>query len=215
MRCIRVKVKITISVDDGCADDIKIAKLCDKLGLEAIFYWPVDLTGLGMMKGWESLSPSQEASIARNFEIGSHTITHRYLTQISLTEAIDEIVSSKQMLENKYGKKITKFCYPRGYANERIKTVVKNAGYEFARSTEIGQIGEPKDPMFAGSAVHMGCPVRPEYNGTTWQEYGLNLFRKAQKEDKDFHAWCHSWEVSRYGCWKEVEQFLKELSKAK
>ena len=206
-------MRIQISVDDGCSDDIRIAKLCEKLGLDVVFYWPVDLTGLGMMKGWESLSPSQEAYIARNHEIGSHTITHRYLTQISLDEATDEIFASKEMLSNKYDQNITKFCYPRGYANERLITIVKNAGYEYARSTVIGHIGEPEDPLFASTAVHMGCPVRKEYEGTTWQDYGLRLFKEAKERNLDFEAWCHSWEVTKYNEWKNLEKFLKEISK--
>lgn len=207
-------MQVKISIDDGCTDDIKIARLCEKLGLnDVVFYWPVDMLGLGITKGWNALTPSQEAYIARNFEIGSHTITHRYLTKIPLEEARGEIFDSKHMLENKYDKKITKFCYPRGYANEEIKGMVKAAGYEYARSTEIGHIGKPEDPMFAATAVHMGCPIRPEYEGTTWQEYGMKLLKQARDEDKDLEAWAHSWEITRYNEWKNVEKFLKELTR--
>lgn len=206
-------MRITLSIDDGSSDDYKIAKLCDKYGVECIFYLPVDIIGLSMMKGWEPLSPVQESFIARNFEVGSHTITHRYLTQIDLSEAVDEITTSKQMLENKYDQNITKFAYPRGYANDRLKQVVQNAGYEYARSTVIGHIGEPEDKFFASTAVHIGCPVRAEYAGSTWLEYGLKLLEQARAENKDFEAWGHGWEITRYNEWKNVEKFIKELAK--
>lgn len=211
-------MKLTISVDDGCSDDMRIAKLCEKLGLDVVFYWPVDLTGLGMMKGWESLSPSQEAYIARNFEIGSHTITHRYLTQISLDEATDEIFSSKEMLSNKYDQNITKFCYPRGYFTDDLKKIVREAGYESARTTVIGSISPPKDMYEEPTSVHIGCPVRPEYKGIGWYKYAIDIWEKAKTQDYKgqetvFSIFCHSWEISRYNEWKDVEKFLKIVAR--
>lgn len=206
-------MKIVLSIDDGTKDDIKIARLCDKYGVDCIFYWPVDIIGVCLMKGWEPLKPQDEEWISRNFEIGSHTITHRYLTQIPIGEAIEEIFESKKILENKYDQNITKFAYPRGYSNDAIRHSVKNAGYLYARSTAIGHIGAPDDVFFASTAVHMGCPVRAEYQGTTWLDYGLKLLDKARKEDKDFQAWGHSWEITKYNQWKEVEKFIKELGR--
>lgn len=206
-------MKITLSVDDGTKDDIRIARLCDKYGIDCTFYWPVDIDGLCLLKDWDRIDPKDEEWIARNFEIGSHTITHRYLTRIPIGEAIDEITESKKILENKYDQNITKFCYPRGYANESLRNVAQNAGYELARTTVIGHVGEPDDPLLAPSAVHIGCPVREEYQGTTWLEYGLKMLEKARKEDKDFHAWCHSWEITKYNEWKNVEKFIKELAR--
>jgi hypothetical protein len=206
-------MRITLSIDDGTKDDIRIAKLCDKYGIDCLFYWPVDIEGVCMLKGWEPVSPKDEAWIARNFEIGSHTVTHRYLTQIPLGEAIYEIVDSKIILEDKYDQNITKFAYPRGYANETLVQAVKDAGYTYARSTEIGHIGKPDNALFAQTAVHIGCPVRKEYSGTTWLEYGMELLEQARAEDKDFEGWMHSWEVTRYNEWGNVEKFIKELAR--
>lgn len=206
-------MKISISCDDGSKEDIKIAKLCNKYGVDCVFYWPVDIEGLSIQKGWEHISPDNELAISRDFEIGSHTITHRYLTQIPFEEAVDEIVASKKILEEKYDQNISKFCYPRGYASEQLCKVVAKAGYSLARSTEIGHIGKPDNPFFAPSAVHMGCPVRVEYQGTNWFDYGLKLLEQAREQDKDFHGWMHGWEVTRYNEWISVEKFIKELSK--
>lgn len=206
-------MKIRLSVDDGTRDDFRIAKLCEKYGVECVFYWPVDIQGVSLLKGWEPLRPQDEEWIARNFEIGSHTITHRYLTQIPMDEAISEIVDSKKILENKYDQNITKFCYPRGYTNEALINVVKNAGYFYARGTGIGHIGEPEDPFFASTAVHLGCPIREEYKGSTWLDYGMQKLKQARDQDKDFEAWGHSWEVTRYNEWKNVEKFVKELGR--
>lgn len=206
-------MKVLLSIDDGTKDDIRIAKLCDKYGVDCVFYWPVDIAGVCLLKGWDPLKPQDEEWIARHFEIGSHTITHRYLTQIPIGEAIEEVTESKKILEQKYDQNISKFCYPRGYANETLIKVVENAGYTYARSTRIGHIGQPDNRYYASTAVHIGCPVREEYTGTTWLDYGLKLLDEARVKDLDFEAWGHSWEITKYNQWKEVEKFIKELSK--
>lgn len=205
-------MKITISCDDGCESDYKVAKLLNKYNLKGVFYLPIDIQGLSISKGWSALSAAHEAYIARNFEIGSHGVTHRYLTRIPLNEAKWEVKDSKSMLENKYDIKITKFAYPRGYTTPEITGYVKEAGYEYARSTAIGFIGKPENPLYAPTAVHMGCPVREEYIGTTWFDYGIKLFEQAKTEKQDFEAWCHGWELDRYNEWANFERFLKVLS---
>jgi len=206
-------MQVLLSIDDGSKEDIKIAKLCLKYGVKAVFYWPVDMYGLSLQKGWDSLSLKDEQWIADNFEIGSHTISHRYLTKIPISDAIDEVSESRKMLQRKYNQSIDKFCYPRGYANEQIMYAVEQAGYKLARSTEIGHIGEPDNQFFAPTAVHIGCPVRVEYKGTNWFDYGLKLLEQARKEDKDFEGWCHGWEITRYNCWEDVENFIKEMAR--
>lgn len=204
-----------MSIDDGSKEDIKIAKLCLKYGVKAVFYWPVDMYGLSIQKGWDSLNPKDEEWIAQNFEIGSHTISHRYLTKIPQAEAFEEVIESRDILRSKYHQDINKFCYPRGYANEDIIIAVKEAGYNYARSTHIGHIGKPNNPFFASTAVHMGCPLRAEYIGSNWFDYGMKLLEKAKKLDSDgdfeYSAWCHGWEITRYNEWENVEKFIKIL----
>jgi len=206
-----IEVKKIISIDDGCQLDLKMAKLCKKYGIEAIFYIPVDYIGLAYQKGYEPLSPTAYSYIVDNFEIGSHGITHDYLTRIPLEQAREEIFESKKMIENVTGKKVTKFCYPRGYFNDDIKTMVKEAGYESARTVAIGHLERGDDLFEEKTTVHIGCPVRPEYKNTTWLDYARNLLKQAD-EDSVFHAWGHSHEIEKYHEWHNVEIFIKELA---
>lgn len=204
-------IRKIISIDDGCQLDLRIAKLCKKYGIETIFYIPVDYIGLAYQKGYEPLSPQAYSSIVDNFEIGSHGLTHSYLTRIPLSEAREEIFESKKMLENVTGQKITKFCYPRGYHNDKIKGMVKDAGYESARTTAIGSLNGGDDPYAEETTVHIGCPVRPEYKDTDWISYARQQMQKAKNGDI-YHAWGHSWEIEKYNEWANVETFIKELS---
>lgn len=204
-------INFEISVDDGCDQDNRIANLCRKYGTKATFYIPIDYMSLAIRKGYEPLSPSHYSSIAKDFEIGSHGVTHRYLTQIDPAEAKDEIFASKQMMENLLDRKVRKFCYPRGYYNDQIKQWVEDAGYTYARTTAIGSLEPPQDPFAVETTVHIGCPVRPEYKGTTWLDYAIEKLEEAQNRNRPayYHAWCHSWEVSKYNEWENVKKFFR------
>jgi peptidoglycan/xylan/chitin deacetylase (PgdA/CDA1 family) len=81
-------------------------------------------------------------------DFGSHTLTHKVLSEIDGNEATKEINNSKAELENILGKKIQFFAYPYGkkrHFNEYIKTQVKNAGYKAAFTTENGEIDGKSD----------------------------------------------------------------------
>jgi len=80
-------------------------------------------------------------------EIGSHGLSHRALTSLTLEEARREITDSKKMLEDLSGRPVRHFCYPYGDWNEAVRDMVQEAGYETATSTITG-INEGKTDSF-------------------------------------------------------------------
>ncbi len=180
-----------LSVDDGCASDVRVADLCRKYEIEAVFYWPVEMHSLAYSKGYSPLNYGDAYEIAQDFEIGSHTITHPHLTKISLEEAIYEIIASKAMLQQLYDKPVTKFCPPRGYTNPELTEVTMNH-YESQRLTKGDGI------------VH----IHPN-SGANNEVHWLDRIGKDGIENVK-ELWCHSWELDKYDMWDELEQFLKE-----
>jgi peptidoglycan/xylan/chitin deacetylase (PgdA/CDA1 family) len=71
-------------------------------------------------------------------EIGSHTLTHPYLTTLSSPDALIEINQSKIDLIQAGIPSISTFVYPYGDFNDAIIKKVKDAGYIGARSTTNG-----------------------------------------------------------------------------
>jgi len=69
---------------------------------------------------------------AQGIEFGSHTLTHPRLTQISAAEQEREIVDSRKALEDLLGHRVSFFCYPHMDSDERVKALVRNAGYDGA-----------------------------------------------------------------------------------
>jgi len=71
-------------------------------------------------------------------EIGSHTLNHPDITSISEEQLKSEIIESKNLLEKRFNTKVTSFCYPYGYYNEKAFPFVKDAGYTTAVTTKEG-----------------------------------------------------------------------------
>ncbi len=79
--------------------------------------------------------------------IGSHTLTHPFLTRISREAAREEISASRKKLEDRFGSPVRHFCYPYGDWNPAIRELVLEAGYESACTTEFG-VNTARTPAF-------------------------------------------------------------------
>jgi peptidoglycan/xylan/chitin deacetylase (PgdA/CDA1 family) len=78
-------------------------------------------------------------------DIGSHTLSHHPLTQLSEVDARKEIVESKVALSRKIGKEVVGFSYPRGDWNQAVANLVAQAGYSYAVTTRYGRNGSSTD----------------------------------------------------------------------
>lgn len=180
---------IRLSIDDGCSSDVRVAALADKYGMECIFYWPVEHRSLAYANGYEPLTFEQQMKIADSFTIGSHTLTHRHLTKLTLEEARAEIVESKWLLEDMLGVDINSFCFPRGYSNPEIDKIVYQH-YDTSRRTKgVDDDGYKLVHVHPNSGANDNRPWRDCITDRT-------------------HLWMHSWELSKFGLWEELEGVL-------
>lgn len=177
-----------LSADDGCASDFRLAELCKKYKVKCIFYWPVDWHSLAYSKGYKPLTYFQAQAIARYFEIGSHTISHRHLTDLPIDEAKYEIEMCKYILGDLFDNYPTKFAAPRGYTNPEL-TEFTLKHYKSQRLTkEKGLVHIHPD-----SGVNGNKPWRECINKDTTE------------------LWCHSHELDKFNLWKELEDYLESL----
>src|SRR3990172_2749483 len=74
---------------------------------------------------------------AQGIEMGAHTVTHPNLAGLDAVQAIEEIVRSKAMIQERLGKQVSFFAYPYGVQTvETSKTV--DAEYDGACSADMG-----------------------------------------------------------------------------
>jgi peptidoglycan/xylan/chitin deacetylase (PgdA/CDA1 family) len=86
--------------------------------------------------------------LAAGHEIGSHTLTHPWLTRLPASEAREEIAASRKKLEDQFGVPIEHFCYPYGDWNDAVRDLVVAAGYKTACTTQPG-VNTSADSAFA------------------------------------------------------------------
>lgn len=67
-----------------------------------------------------------------NISIGSHTLTHPYLSRLENSISEKEITKSKEIIEDKLNSRVKYFCYPSGDFSSREVEYLKKAEYEAA-----------------------------------------------------------------------------------
>jgi peptidoglycan/xylan/chitin deacetylase (PgdA/CDA1 family) len=72
------------------------------------------------------------AHAERGLAIGSHGVSHAHLTRLSDDEVRRELEESKRELEDELGRPCPDFAYPYGEHDERVRQLVRGAGYERA-----------------------------------------------------------------------------------
>ncbi len=65
-------------------------------------------------------------------EIGSHSLHHVRLPEVSDAQLRDEVAESRERLAELTGRPVTGFCYPYGAVGDREVQAVRAAGYEYA-----------------------------------------------------------------------------------
>jgi peptidoglycan/xylan/chitin deacetylase (PgdA/CDA1 family) len=84
---------------------------------------PVDKT-----MTWQQIAELRAAGVT----FGSHTSTHEILTCIPAAQAEEEIVRSRELIEQQLGAPCSLFSYPNGNCSGNVRDLVAQAGYRFA-----------------------------------------------------------------------------------
>jgi peptidoglycan/xylan/chitin deacetylase (PgdA/CDA1 family) len=198
---------------------MRTADLLEQYGFDdVIFYIPSDWHFVNRLHGDVPLTEHEVVDLNNRFKVGSHTISHQMLTRIPYEEMVEQVVQSKAQLERLLGGEVEDFCYPRGYANDGIRDVVRQH-YKTARNTLVGSLTASEDPVWEYTTVHIAGKRRTDYEDTTWLAEGRRLLAEAVKLDKAgedviFHFWGHSWEIDKYFEWGNFEIFLQEMKAA-
>ena len=85
---------------------------------------------------------------ARGVECGAHAYTHPQLDIIPIEVARDEILRSKEVLEERLRDKVRAFAYPYGCHNAAVRELVQQAGYSSACAVRCA-ISSTTDNRFA------------------------------------------------------------------
>ena len=214
----------SLSIDDGHPLDMKLAALLDKHGLAATFYIP----GRNQ-EGLPVMNAEQIRELASRFEMGSHTLEHRFLTELSPEQSYRQIVDGKRALEDLLGQSVQGFCYPGGKFHTLHCKQVKAAGFLYARTTQnlrldIGtrafelpttlQFYPHTSKVLLRNYLSQGnwhkrwLPLSVVLSTPDWLARLYLLFNHVCAQDGMFHLWCHTIDIERLELWNALDNFL-------
>jgi peptidoglycan/xylan/chitin deacetylase (PgdA/CDA1 family) len=125
---------VCITFDDGCETDwIAAAPMLAELGFHATSYVTAGFLG---QDGYLSTAQLRELD-STGFEIGCHSMTHAYLSDISELELKHEIVDAKDRIEQILGHAIQHFSCPGGRYDERSLATARSAGFKTVANSDF------------------------------------------------------------------------------
>jgi len=150
---------VAITFDDGCETDLIVAApALAALGFGATFYVTAGFLGRS-----GSMTEVQLRELCSSgFEVGCHSMTHRYLSDLDAAGLQREVFDAKSRLEQIVGRPVDHFSCPGGRFDHRVVDAAKRAGYQ----------------TLATSLPHL--------NSTTTDRYALGripVFRHTSREE--------------------------------
>jgi peptidoglycan/xylan/chitin deacetylase (PgdA/CDA1 family) len=90
----------------------------------------------------------------RGISFGSHTVNHPQLYGLEPDRIREEIVRSRQTIEDKAGCAVNSFAYPYAFPQidrpfkTMLRATLEESGYRYGVCTQIGRAGAASDPLF-------------------------------------------------------------------
>jgi len=143
---------VVITFDDGCETDlISAAPMIREFGFNATFYVTV---GFLDRRGYLSRAQLRQLSDL-GMEIGSHSMTHSYLTDLSEEQIAREIADSKHELEQVTGRSIQHFSCPGGRWDPRVAETARQSGYRSVTTSRVAANSPRSNPFALGRVAVM------------------------------------------------------------
>lgn len=201
---------VTFSYDDGVKADKRLVEIFDRHGLKATFNLNSKLFDC---ERWHDRMDEQQTYITfynRPHEIAMHGARHVSLDKVPLAEGINELVSNKTYLENRFGRIVEGLAYAYGAYTEDILRVLPSLGVKYART--------------AKSAYGFSLPDNFLLWDPTCHHTDERLFAYAEKfiaadpagelkhrEPLLFFVWGHAYEFDDNGDWDRMETLAAQL----
>lgn len=150
---------IILTFDDGYADNYEnVFPILKKYNLRGTIFLVTDF--MGQYENYLTWEQVDEMNRSGLIDFESHTLSHAKLDQTSPEETWHQLKGSKDVLEQRLGKRADFIAYPCGSFDEELERMTKEAGYRAAFTVRFG-LTDPKEnpyildrvPIF-GSNTH-------------------------------------------------------------
>lgn len=171
-----------ITFDDGFADNYSAFIFLRDLGLSGTFFVITSLVGTKGYLGWNQLQEMLDAGMS----VQSHSASHQYLSSLTTKKLNEELISSKEMIENKMGKKVSFLSLPYGDYSSRVVSAALYAGYQGIFTSKVHYARGKRDVLIPRINIdpHMS---NDDFKLLLAGKYSALFFRQRAKQIvKDF-----------------------------
>lgn len=144
---------------------------------------------------WSEVRDLQQRAIS----FGSHTVSHPQLHGLDRDRIREEIVWSRQIIEDRTGSAVDSFAYPYAFpqGDEPFKAMVRGileeGGYHYGVCTRIGRAGVASDPLFlerlpinsADDTALLEAKMTGAYDWVGWTQSALKMARNLRRRDSE------------------------------
>jgi peptidoglycan/xylan/chitin deacetylase (PgdA/CDA1 family) len=144
---------VAITIDDGYDDAVRAAlEVLPKHGFTATVFVVTGAVGgrsgwdAGVelpVAGWDLLRELGQSGI----QCGSHTVTHRRLTELDADACRRELEDAKRGIEDRLGVTVRHLSYPFGAVSPEVRRLAEAAGYQTGCAVTIGLSTDDDDPL--------------------------------------------------------------------
>ena len=208
---------VTLSYDDGCAEDLHLLEIINKYGLKCTFNFNSTLLH-------ENFSDEvvEKEFYANGHEIAVHGALHRAEGTLRPIEGIIDVLECRKELEKRFGRIIRGMAYPdtgisyfvNTASYESVKNYLKELDIAYARA-----LGKENDTMRLPEDWHAWMPTahhdKPDIFDLIDKFLSFDLSPKnyiASRAPRLFYIWGHSYEFERNNNWEQLENICKKLA---
>jgi peptidoglycan/xylan/chitin deacetylase (PgdA/CDA1 family) len=173
---------VLLTFDDGWAGTFELAApILERRNLQAVVFITTALIGQPLFATAEQL----RSAASRTLVLGSHTITHPFLNELSDRAIREELVESRRRLEDLLSRPVELLSIPNGAVDRRVIDIAREAGYSHVFTSSVHVNDADRGPWEIGRAA-----IRA---GVCFDE-----FRRLASGDFRRAAWRRTWlEVPR------------------
>lgn len=142
---------ISITFDDSYESNYNIAfPSLKRHKMPATFFITVGEVGEQNRVSWDQLDEMSRAGM----EIGSHSLTHADLIDLSSERLKSELIDSKKILEDHLGLEVLTLGIPHGRYNLRVVDMAREAGYRAIATSDYG-VNSMFEQSFLWRRIHL------------------------------------------------------------
>ena len=199
-----------ITYDDGVEQDIRFVELLNRYGIKGTFNLNSEL--MRSRFAWQHpsgatirrLGVEAVKNLYDGHEIGSHTLSHPYMSSLTHEERMREMREDKQNLEALFGREVAGFALPFHYYDEDIAQIAIDCGFEYARISEFSLSYAPETDWYhwKTGVYH----IMPELKGF------VQGFLETDRELAVCQIVGHSYDLDTENLWDTLEDICAAVS---